>query len=125
MVKDIQPLLVINHGPLDDVGQPSYVRADAPKDAEWDITHIPDGTTLFSGEVVASLQQRILELEQKLAEPPVLEQIPESQVFFGLCCQLEDPSDDEEHGWRAGVSWAQSWLVHTERATRAPDKVET
>lgn len=37
-------------------------------------------------------------------------EITKEQVFFALCCQMEDPSDDEEDGFNAGVSWCLSFI---------------
>lgn len=37
-------------------------------------------------------------------------EITKEQVFFALCCQMEDPSDDEEDGFNAGVSWCLAFI---------------
>ena len=39
-----------------------------------------------------------------------LPEITEGNVHFALCCQMEDPSDDEESGFYAGVSWCLAFI---------------
>jgi hypothetical protein len=43
-------------------------------------------------------------------EMMAIPEITKEQVFFALCCQMEDPSDDEEDGFNAGVSWCIAFI---------------
>lgn len=109
---DQRILLVVEHGPMQDDFSPEYVRVVSPADAPWDLENIPDGTRLVNYRVVQDLENEI----ERLKSVPVTFNIPEKEINFGLNCQLEDPSRDEEAGFYAGVSWAQGWLLHTKRA---------
>lgn len=39
-----------------------------------------------------------------------LPEITKDHIFFALNCHMEDPSDDEEGGFNAGVSWCRAFL---------------
>jgi len=39
-----------------------------------------------------------------------LPEITKDHIFFALNCHMEDPSDDEEDGFNAGVSWCRAFL---------------
>lgn len=109
---DERILLVVEYGPMQDDFSPEYVKVVTPPDAPWDLENIPGGTQLVSYQVVKDLENEI----DRLKSLPIVFNIPEKEIFFGLNCQMEDPSDDEEAGFYAGASWAQHWLIHTKRA---------
>ena len=43
-------------------------------------------------------------------ETMAIPEITNEQVFFALNCHMEDPSDDEEDGFNAGVSWCLAFI---------------
>lgn len=49
---------------------------------------------------VASRESMVVELPE----------ITEDHIFFALNCHMEDPTDDEEDGFNAGVSWCRAFL---------------
>lgn len=51
-----------------------------------------------------------LETFARCQEMMAIPEITKEQVFFALCCQMEDPSDDEEDGFNAGVSWCLAFI---------------
>jgi hypothetical protein len=85
---------------------------------------VPEGVEWSGYQYVAKRDSRLnMELIEKCfiwdarldtftrcQETMAIPEITKEQVFFALCCHMEDPSDDEEDGFNAGVSWCMAFI---------------
>jgi hypothetical protein len=72
-----------------------------------------DGKYLSAGHLSDSLADEYnarLDTFTRCQENMAIPEITKEQVFFALCCHIEDPSDDEEEGFNAGVSWCLAFI---------------
>ena len=71
--------------------------------------NVPRDRQHVVAELAAEWDAR-LDTFTRCQESMAIPEITKEQVFFALCCQMEDPSDDEEDGFNAGVSWCVAFI---------------
>lgn len=81
-----------------------------PENVFWNSEHGIYQTTDVRNPDVPWTQNRMLDTFSRCQELMAIPEITKEQVFFALCCQMEDPSDDEEDGFNAGVSWCLAFI---------------
>lgn len=64
----------------------------------------------IEAQIAAEEWDARLDTFTRCQEMLAIPEITKDHVFFALNCHMEDPSDDEEDGFNAGVSWCLAFI---------------